>query len=187
MRARHFAMRCAALSLCGLVLTCIGVCSGAAGSDAGPPRTALIGVWHLVSIQLTTRDGTMPDPFFEAGSVGLIVYDPSGWMSVQISGPRREAWGIPATRPPTSKQRDVRLKAAAFDSYYAYFGTWDYDESSAVMIHHVKSSVIPAEAGLQYSQQIRIDGNRMTFIGHVRENGEDITRTKIWERVGDPR
>ncbi len=175
-------MRCAALSLCGLVLTCIGVCSGAAGSDAGPPRTALIGVWHLVSIQLTTRDGTMPDPFFEAGSVGLIVYDPSGWMSVQISGPRREAWGIPATRPPTSKQRDVRLKAAAFDSYYAYFGTWDYDERGATMIHHVKASVIPAEVGLDYSQQVRIDGNRMTFTGHAREHGEDMTRTKIWER-----
>jgi hypothetical protein len=171
-----------AASLCGLVLACIGSYSGAAGGDAGLPRTSLIGAWHLVSIQLTTRDGTIPDPFFEAGSVGLIVYDPSGWMSVQISGPRRAAWDIPATRPPTSKERDLRLKAAAFDSYYAYYGTWDYDEPRAVMTHHVKASVIPAEVGLDYSQQIRIDGNRMTFIGHVREHGEDITRTKVWER-----
>lgn len=203
MHARLTAPRRVRAVLGGLLLGCLGgglfaaicllgtgVSQAAHAADAGlgvPSREALIGAWRLIGIELSTRDGTRPDPFFEAGSTGLIVYDPSGWMSVQISGPQRVPWDIPAARPRNAKQRDLRLKAAAYDSYYAYFGTWQYDEHSAVMIHHVKSSVIPAEAGLDYSQQIRIDGNRMTFIGHVLEHGEDITRTKTWERVGDPR
>jgi hypothetical protein len=201
MHAHFTAPRRVRAVLGGLLLGCLGggffagicllatcVARAAHAADAGlrvPSREALIGAWRLIGIELSTRDGRRPDPFFEAGSTGLIVYDPSGWMSVQISGPQRMAWYIPGSRPPAAKQRDLRLKAAAYDSYYAYFGTWQYDEQSAVMIHHVKSSVIPAEVGLDYSQQIRIDGNRITFVGHVLEHGEDITRTKIWERVGE--
>lgn len=151
-----------------------------------PGREQLTGAWRLVSIELHDAAGALADPFFETGSTGLIVYDASGWMSVQISGPQRSRWEIPASRLPPVRAHDLRLKGAAYDTYYAYFGTWDYDPRSALLTHHVKSSVIPAEAGLDYVQHIELAGKRLTFTTRFHGDRGETTRTKVWERVESP-
>jgi hypothetical protein len=158
------------------------------GGYLHPTRAQFTGSWRLIDIEINRQGSadTAPDPFFEPGSNGLIVYDPSGWMSVQISGPHRVSWEIPESRPAATLDQNMRLKAAAYDSYYAYFGTWDYDDINAVMTHHVKSSVIPAEVGLDYSQQVSVEGNRLIFIRQTRENGLQFTHRKIWERIPSP-
>src|SRR5271154_5702692 len=88
-------------------------------------RQELIGAWRLVSIQILGPHGPVPDPFYNAGSSGMLVYDASGWMSVQIAGQPRPAMDAAASRPtPTDTAEAARLKAAVLDTYYAYFGTW---------------------------------------------------------------
>ena len=151
-----------------------------------PTREQLVGAWRLVSIATTSPAGAVADAFFEPGSAGLIVYEASGWMSVDITGPHRVGWPIPESRSAATLEHDMRLKAAAYDSYYAYFGTWDYDQAGSVVTHHVRSSLIPAETGLDYAQQVSVAGNRMTFTGHGRDHGHDVTRTKVWERLSPP-
>jgi len=151
-------------------------------------RQQLVGAWRLVSIEVSGPEGSLPDPFYQPGSTGLIVYDVSGWMSVQIAGPRRTPWKSPADRNVGNRGQDAPLKAAAFDTYYAYFGTWRLDEATAVVTHQVNASLIPAEAGAHYVQTVHIDSaGRLTLTSTDTVGGEPVVRTKVWERVAPRR
>ncbi|HLZ99605.1 MAG TPA: lipocalin-like domain-containing protein, partial [Steroidobacteraceae bacterium] len=124
--------------------------------DAGPraggrslvSRQQLVGAWRLATIEYSGPHGATVDPYYQAGSSGIIVYDASGWMSVQITAQNRPKWEVPEVRVPRSVgKEDAASKAEAFDTYYSYYGTWDYDAATSVVTHHVKSSMIPAEEG----------------------------------------
>ena len=175
------------LSVLGLIGLCAAL-SPAAWPERGgalrPTRQQLIGVWRLASIEYLGPGGSTVDPFYQADSTGIIIYDSSGWMSVHIAAPRRHAWDVPASRlSATAENQDEPVKAAAFDSYYAYFGTWDLDEAASVVTHHVKSSLIPAETGLDYAQSVKLERGRLIFTVLGGKGGEETVRTKVWERV----
>ncbi len=174
--------RCA---LCWLIVLCAPLCQAASTDRDGaqhPMRQQLIGAWRLVSIDCSGPGGPIVDPFYQAGSTGIIVYDTSGWMSVHIVAPHRQPWDVPASRlSSAAAAQDVRLKAAAFDTYYAYFGTWDLDEATSVVVHHVKSSLIPGETGLNYSQKVTLESGRLIFT--TRDARQETVRTKVWERI----
>jgi hypothetical protein len=175
----------AKLSVLWLIFWCAPQCEASpARSRAHPTRQELIGAWRLASIEMSVAGRPVVDPFYQADSVGIIVYDSSGWMSVQIAAPHRPAFDVPASRssPPATGQ-ESSLKAKAFDTYYSYFGTWDYDEATAVVTHHVKSSLIPAEMGLNYAQRVALDGGRLTFTVRGRRNGKETVGRKVWERI----
>jgi hypothetical protein len=154
------------------------------GDTAHLARQDLIGAWRLVRIEYSAPQGPIADPFYQADSTGVIIYDSSGWMSVHIVAPHRRGPEVPATRLSSSAMsRDMRLKAAAFDTYYSYFGTWDFDEATSVVTHHVKSSLIPAESGLNYAQKATLESGRLVFTVRSGGKGQETVRRKIWERV----
>ncbi|MFI4889671.1 MAG: lipocalin-like domain-containing protein [Steroidobacterales bacterium] len=161
--------------------------AGAAGAAAMPSlnREDLVGSWRLVRIEYSGPKGPLDDPFYHQDSTGLLTYDASGSMSVQIVGHVRPALTVPGSRPvgvvPFSA--DTRAKAAALDSYYAYFGTWDFDATHSTVTHHVSSALLPAETGVSYTQGVALDGNTLTFM--TRQSGADgeYIRRKIWERA----
>jgi hypothetical protein len=160
----------------------------AASADRGDPahlaRQDLIGAWWLVRIEYSGPRGPIADPFYQPGSTGIIVYDSSGWMSVQIVAPHRRCWEVPAARLSSiAMSQDTQLKAAAFDTYYSYFGTWDFDAATSVVTHHVKSSLIPAESGLNYAQNATLESGRLVFTVRRGSKGEETVRRKIWERA----
>ncbi len=177
----------AKLSLLWVICLCAPQFGAAAPEPSGAPlrtRQQLVGAWRLVGIEYSDRNGPIVDPFYQAGSTGIIIYDASGWMSVHIAAPHRKAWDVPESRlPPAAGAQDAALKAAAFDTYYAYFGRWDFDEAKSVVTHHVESSLIPAETGLDYAQKVTLDNGRLIFTGHGGAPGKQTTRIKIWERV----
>jgi hypothetical protein len=163
-----------------IALCCVSLVHAA---DGGPiKRDQLIGAWRLVSMDYRGPDNASVDPFYQPDSTGLIIYDASGWMSVHIVGPHRQAWKVPVSRQAGSPQ-DGALKSAAFDSYYAYFGTWDLDEPRSVVTHHVISALLPAEEGQSYAQQIALENGRLVFTTRTGPEGRQIVRHKIWERV----
>jgi hypothetical protein len=150
-------------------------------------RQELIGAWRLVSIQILGPKGPMPDPFYNADSSGMLVYDASGWMSVQIAGQPRPAMDAAASRPtPTDTAETARLKAAVLDTYYAYFGTWEFDEASSTVTHHIKSSLIPGESGKSYSQTVSLDGGELIFTIRHEKAGGAIVQKKVWKRISGP-
>jgi len=149
-------------------------------------KQVIIGAWRLVGINYSGPNGTLADPVFGPDPQGIIIYDQSGWMSVQIVTANRPAIGRPTTR--TSRVvtlDDAKLAVIAFDTYYAYFGTWDYDADTSVITHHLSSSLLPYETGLEYRREVTFDGVHLKLIARSQETGEERRRTLVWTRVSD--
>jgi hypothetical protein len=142
-----------------------------------------VGAWKLVSIETVRPNGEIIYPFYGRHPQGLIMYDRSGWMSVQIvSDP-------PATKP-SARSREEMLhstvdeKAAAFDGYYAYFGTWSLEAGQGTITHHSQQSLYPAERGENGVRHFVLEGDRLTLTAKTHEMGEDPVRRLVWERLG---
>jgi hypothetical protein len=162
----------------------VGVAADRAAGHA--TRQDLIGAWQLLSIQIEGPLGSMNDPFYNANSTGMLIYDPSGWMSVQIAGQHRPAMDASASRPTRDTAKNAQLKAAVLDTYYAYFGTWEYDEATSTVTHYVKSSLIPGETGVSYSQSVALDGGRLVFTTRRVVAGGAAVQKKVWQRITGP-
>jgi hypothetical protein len=168
---------------CALIVAGLAVAALCA-ADARAPHTTqrdLIGVWRLVDIEV---DGREVDPFYGSGSRGLLIYDKSGWFSVQIEGAGRPALQVPSVRPaPDQSQSTARLKMAVLDSYYAYYGTWSFDPATSTVTHHAKGALYPGEDEAIYPQHVEIVGSRMIFSRTQNIAGHVTMQTKRWERV----
>jgi len=173
--------------LCFLVMASAGYSAAAERTPTTrTTRQELIGAWRLLRIEVIGPAGPVIDPFYGADPIGVIIYDPSGWMSVQIAGRHRPAMDAPAARPTHETHRDARLKAAVLDTYYAYFGTWDYDESTSTVTHHVKTSLIPGETGMSYAQTVTVDGGQLVFTTRRQLAGGAAVQKKVWQRISGP-
>ena len=170
--------------LCALMvgtLLALPVHAGQMESDASV-HEQLLGAWRLVSIETVRPNGEVIYPFYGKHPRGLIVYDRSGWMSVQIvSDP-----------PPTVPKADsregfiaapVNEKVAAVDAYYAYCGTWTVDASRATVTHHIDQSLYPGELGEDGVRHFVLDGDRLTLTAKTHEMGEEHERKLVWQRL----
>jgi hypothetical protein len=174
---------CALLLLGGLNARPCQADASKAGHAAPVTRQQLIGAWQLQSIQLVGPHGSMNDPFYNDGSTGILIYERSGWMSVQIVGQHRESVDVPVSRPSSSGAEDARHKSAVLDSYYAYFGTWEFNEAKSTVTHHVVSSLYPSETGMSYSQSVNLDHKTLTLTTQ-RESAEGtVVQKKVWRRI----
>jgi hypothetical protein len=153
-------------------------------ADGRVPRTTrdLIGAWRLVDIEV---DGREVDPFYGRGSRGLLIYDSSGWFSVQIEGAGRPTVQVPPVRPAQEEgEATARLKTAVLDSYYAYYGTWSFEAATSTVTHHAKGALYPGEDAATYAQHVEIVGRRLSFSRTQTIAGHVSVQTKRWERVG---
>ena len=174
-----------ALVLGGLVM------SAFSGADTGhTSRTTqqdLIGAWRLADIDVEGASGREVDPFYGRGSRGLMIYDASGWFSVQIEASDRPQVQVPSLRPvPEQSESAARLKAAALDSYYAYYGTWSFDPATSTVTHHAKGALYPSEAGADYAQHVEVTGRYMIFTRKQGSGDRSTLQTKRWERISAP-
>ena len=173
------------------MLICLGAasCHLSALEPSGASNTsrqALVGAWRLLSIQRVGPNGPTIDPFYGTDPTGILVYDPSGWMSVQIVGKHRPDMDAPVSRQtPTDSAQEAQLKAAVLDTYYAYFGTWRYDEATSTVTHDIQSSLIPGEDGKSYSQKVSLEDGHLVFTTRQETAGGVIIQKKVWQRVAD--
>ncbi len=100
--------------------------------NQGIDSQRLIGGWRLVSAltngKVNPERGEKP--------TGLIFYDPTGWMSVQIQGDHSPI--EIAGQEPTPDEAQTALSR-----YWAYFGTYTIDERARTVTHHRTASVNP--------------------------------------------
>ncbi len=171
------------------MLALLGAAPLAAGESSTPaPTTArdLIGAWRLVSIAIEGPGGSRADPFYNRVASGLLIYDPSGSVSVQIVGAPRPTVDVPASRPRVGDDTHAaQLKAMLLDTYYAYFGTWEYDPLTSTVTHKVGSSLYPSEAGVSYAQHVQLSGSRLVFTRTLASTAGNTVQKKVWERI-DP-
>jgi Lipocalin-like domain len=168
--------------LFGIVLVSFLSMSASSSVAAKMPQEELVGAWRLVSVETIRTNGDIIYPFYGKHPQGLLVYDASGWMSVQIVSD-------PAPTKPGASSREGMLRApiaekvAAFDGYYAYFGTWTVDAAKGTVTHHIQQSLFPAERGEEGVRHFEIDGDRLTLTAKTHEMGEEHQRKLVWERV----
>ena len=175
-------LRCFALVLVYLLLALPLRSQTTSQHAASPLAEQLAGAWRLISVETIRPNGEVIFPFYGKHPEGLIIYDRSGWMSVQIvSDPK------PAV--PTASSREGFLKApasekaTAIDGYYAYFGTWTVDASGTTVTHHIQQSLDPGERGEEATRAASLKGNRLTLTAKTHEMGEDHERKLVWERI----
>ncbi len=125
----------------------------------------ITGTYRLVTLEAIRPNGEVTTGWLGAKPTGLIVYDSSGYMSVQIMKDPQEA----------SVQND----------YYAYFGTYEIDEKTETVIHHVEGSLHPDEVGVSYIQAFTLLEDRLILTtakhpveGEERRNRLVLTRVK---------
>ncbi len=156
-----------------------------AGEGEHTTRADLIGAWRLLRIEREGPDGITPDAFYGPGTRGLLVYDASGAISVQIAGEKRSAVEVPHARPvPPGSAAEVAAERAAFHSYYAYTGTWHYDEATDVCTHRVEVALLSVEEGMSYDQEVRREGDQLVFIRRGTQNGAPVIYRKVWQKIG---
>jgi Lipocalin-like domain len=102
------------------------------GSDANA-AARFYGAWRYVG---ATVDGK-PRPGRGRNPKGMIYYDPSGAMAVQVA-PDRER--LKAGAEPTAEEAK-----AALAEYIAYFGTYSVDARAGTVTHHRHASVQPGD------------------------------------------
>jgi hypothetical protein len=156
-------------------------------ADERAPHTTqqdLIGAWRLIDIEVEGPAGREVDPFYGNGSRGLLIYDKSGWFSVQVEGSNRPAVQVPSVRPaPDPSTSTAHLKTAVLDSYYAYYGTWSFDTATSTVTHHAEGALYPGEDAATYAQHVQVSGRRMKFSRTQNVAGRVTVQTKVWERV----
>jgi hypothetical protein len=157
------------LAFIGLIVTAL-----CAADDTRTTQQDLIGAWRLVAIDVQGPSGRETDPFYGNGSSGLLIYDASGWFSVQIEGADRPPLTVPKSRPAATGSDSKVLH-----TYYAYFGTWSFDPATSIVTHRAKGALYPSEDAAIYPQHVAVIGRRMTFS----RTQDGKVQTKVWERV----
>ena len=161
-----------------LLLSCVPLLS--AGPQQDNVAQKLVGAWRLVSIEGT--DATFH--FAYDHPTGVIIYDRSGWMSVQIEakGTRKPFVNGPAGG--TSEE-----KVAAFDNYISYYGRYTLDLKAQTVTHHLEDSSEPNWRGVNNVRWFEFqDNDHLLLIPREDGKGGMIDRKNatfklLWERI----
>ncbi len=150
--------------------------SGTASAQAGA-RSRLIGVWKLRSCVRTFKDGRTEHPFGDP-PVGRIEYDKAGRMSALLMRPGRHSTlppGMELDKATTEEMRD------AVTGFVAYFGTYEIEEATQKVAHHVEASLSPSWIGTELKRSFRFDAGRLILIRPAPDSSDEL----IWDREPD--
>ncbi len=157
----------------GMMLAIVLILWSAAGNSfrviGSSPDAAkrFVGTWRLVSI---TSNG-QPDPIRGPHPTGLIYYDGTGHMAVQIMPDR------PRPKYASSEPTPAEAKAA-LTGYAAYFGTYTIDERAHTLTHHRTGNINPSDA-VDAVRRYEFNSSDQLILTPV----ENPMRQLTWERI----
>ena len=126
-----------------------------------PAHLAFIGTWRLLTVKCTSPEGRIDYPYGPS-PIGRLTYDSAGRMSAQLMRSGRHA------------HTGIR---EALETYVAYFGTFDVDESTSHVIHHVEASLEPSWINGDQKRGYRFNANCLVLTAAT-NNVYELT----WER-----
>ena len=138
-----------------------------------------IGTWQLLESYSERPSGRAPFPL-GAKVIGRINYDSAGNMAAQLMGEERKPF---ASRDPRevsdSEYRD------AFQTYTAYFGTFDVNPVEHTVTHHVLGATVPNWPGNDQLRYYELRGDQLILrTPPMRGNdGEKSVHTLVWQKV----
>ena len=148
-------------------------------ADAAPPvpeaaaANPFVGAWKLIGIERRNPDGSLIPGVNPVGGVnptGMVMYDASGHMSLQIM-PGGRPQVLNTLRPLTPEEAQTALFG-----FVSYYGTYIIDEPKKTLNLHFDGAINPSMVGTNGTRLYEFSGNLMTF--HA---GTNILR---WERIG---
>ena len=136
------------------------------GTDPGPPitntpaavREKFNGMYKLVIYQ---PHGDKP--------VGRIYYDRFGYMGAMLHPPSRKP--LPAN-PTIEDYREANR------GLIAYYGTYDVDEATHRVVHHIEAASNPAWIGTDFMRWYELTPTRVTL-----RTSPTSTNPLVWERL----
>ena len=141
-------------------------------------KEQFVGTWKLVSSEFRRSDGEVTYPMGRNAS-GMLMYDASGHMSVQIIRPDRPTFASGDQLKGTLEE----IKSA-FEGCVAYFGTYEVNEEKGSVTHHVEGSSFPNWVGTDQRRFFEFYGNRLTLSTPPAPfGGEHVTALLVWERA----
>ena len=144
-------------------------------TGVGPSvRDQFVGAYTLVTYQRRAANGQVTD-VYGPNPVGRISYDAAGHVWALLTRPGRQPAKDP--RAPTLEEyREIQ------SGLVAYFGTFDVDESSRTVTHHIEVALNPAWVGTDFVRKYELSGNRLTLTIEG-----STPSTLVWERLPVPR
>jgi Lipocalin-like domain len=160
-----------------LLAILIGSLTIAAAQAVRDDRPSVVGSWKLIAYEDTDNKGRTTFPWGEH-PVGLLIYDDTGHMSVQIG--RRPAPAASTSDPLKLARRD---KALYFDSYIAYFGTYTIDPKRMTITHVVESDLVAQLIGISTEKEFEVTADRFILKPTWYQNSHKMTGVRIFERL----
>jgi hypothetical protein len=146
-----------------------------AADTAADLQKKFVGSWRLVSIEGLNQ-------IVKGKPSGIIMYDNTGHMSVQVT------LGDKPVFPALGAKATEHEKAAAFDNYIAYYGTYTFEPENGIVIHHLEGSHVPSQIGQDNIRYFEFSGNRLTLsVANDGKGGRlaraDSSAHVTWEKI----
>ncbi len=138
-----------------------------------------IGTWTLLESYSERPSGRAPFPL-GAKVIGRINYDRAGNMAAQLMGEDRAPFSSRDPREVTDHEyRD------AFQTYTAYFGTFEVNPAEHTVTHHVLGATVPNWPGNDQLRYYELKGDQLILrTPPMRGNdGEKSVHTLVWQKV----
>jgi hypothetical protein len=119
------------------------------------PKSDLVGVWQLESLELRSADGQKTFPM-GPDAKGYISYNEDGFMSVAIMQQGRKPFNSNDIRGGTMEEQ-----AEAAAGYLSYCGT--YEVKQRQVVHHIEVSLFPNWISVDQIRSYEIEGDRLTL------------------------
>ena len=138
---------------------------------------ALVGTWRLVSYEDKPPTGPSIHPFGQEPK-GVLMYDDSGHMSIQI---------MKMPHPKVASGDDSHVTPAEkqdlYDAYVAYFGRYSVDAEKGVVIHHVEGDLADVYIGNDEERPFVLRGDTLIIAPHWKVGGQEWHGVRVFERA----
>jgi hypothetical protein len=161
-----------------LILLLLLAATASAGDSAqSSPAGSLLSTWRLVVYEDHLPDGTIDYPYGKSPA-GLLIYDTTGHMSIQIAR-------TPQLKAVSGDDEKItpQEKIALFDSYVAYFGTYTVDWKLHVVIHRVEADLFGTFTGTMQERPFTLQGDRLTLTPSWPKEGKTVQGIRAFERI----
>jgi len=147
-------------------------------AQSAPTTAQLVGTWKLLSIEDTSKDGTVhPSVQFGPHPHGFLMYEPDGHMCATIVNGDRPAWKDP------NHATDAE-KIAYYDTLLAYCGTYKLDSATSTVTHYPEIAWLPAYVGSTQPRPFRLEGDKLIItVTSDMSNPATKQRVLVWERA----
>ncbi|WP_341530429.1 lipocalin-like domain-containing protein [Nostoc sp. UHCC 0302] len=144
----------------------------------------LLGVWKLISINVSSPDGNVDLDVYGTNPTGYITYTPEGRMMVMFSRSDRSPLSSNINSPLSREIHSVTVeeRAEAFSTFNAYAGT--YILNGNIVTHYIEVASIPNRVGTNLTRTFTLNGNRVTLkTPPTMSDGVLKVFELVWERV----